>query len=73
MNRARIRCFRAPREPNHETEQKMAAEEHDRSMDLAEYPQMELLGTVTVIGDIVEPAVPEAHWESLGWWSRAHA
>ena len=32
----------------------------------AEYPQMELQGTVTVIGDIVEPAVPEDHWESLG-------
>ena len=31
----------------------------------AEYPQMELQGTVTVIGDIVEPAVPEDHWESL--------
>ena len=32
----------------------------------AEYPQLELQGTVTVIGDIVEPAVPEEHWESLG-------
>ena len=30
----------------------------------AEYPQMALQGTVTVIGDIVEPAVPEDHWES---------
>ena len=26
------------------------------------YPQMELKGTVTVIGDIVEPVIPEAHW-----------
>ena len=32
----------------------------------AEYPQLELKGTVTVIGDIVGPAVPEEHWESLG-------
>ena len=32
----------------------------------AEYPQMELQGTVTVIGDIVEPVVPEDHRESLG-------
>ena len=26
---------------------------------------MELQGTVTVIGDIVEPAIPGDHWESL--------
>ena len=32
----------------------------------AEYPQFELKGTVTVTGDIVGPAVPEAHWDSLG-------
>ena len=32
----------------------------------AEYPQLELKGTVIVTGDIVEPAVPEEHWESLG-------
>ncbi len=31
----------------------------------AEYPQMELRGTVTVTGDIVGPAVPEDHWDSL--------
>ena len=31
----------------------------------AEYPQVELRGTVTVIGDIVGPAIPEDHWESL--------
>ncbi|MDE0419632.1 MAG: type II toxin-antitoxin system Phd/YefM family antitoxin [Gammaproteobacteria bacterium] len=30
----------------------------------AEYPQMELKGTVTVVGDIVGPALPEDHWES---------
>lgn len=38
----------------------------------AEYSQMELQGTVTVIGDIVEPAVPEDHWESLGQRLRTH-
>lgn len=32
----------------------------------AEHPQTELKGTVTVVGDIVGPAVPEDHWESLG-------
>ena len=32
----------------------------------AEYPQLELKGSVTVIGDIVGPAVPEEHWERLG-------
>ncbi len=31
----------------------------------AEYPQMELEGTVTVVGDIVEPVVPADDWESL--------
>ena len=31
----------------------------------AAYPQLTLNGSVTVIGDIVGPAVPEAHWESL--------
>ena len=31
----------------------------------AEYPQTELGYTVTVGGDIVEPAIPEEHWESL--------
>ena len=32
----------------------------------AAYPQRELRGTVTVVGDIVGPAVPEDYWESLG-------
>ena len=32
----------------------------------AEYPQLELKDTVIVAGDIVEPAVPEEYWESLG-------
>jgi len=31
---------------------------------VAIYPQMELEGTVTFVGDIVGPAVPEDHWES---------
>ena len=31
----------------------------------AEYPQMELAGTVTVVGDVVGPAVSEDDWESL--------
>ncbi len=29
------------------------------------YPQAELKGTVTVLGDIVGPVVPEHHWDSL--------
>ena len=32
----------------------------------AGYPQSELEGAVTVVGDIIGPAVPEEHWESLG-------
>ena len=31
----------------------------------ARYPQSELKGTVTVIGDIVGPVVPAEHWDSL--------
>ena len=31
---------------------------------LAEYPQTELKGTVTEVGSIVGPALPEGHWES---------
>ena len=31
----------------------------------ADYPQLELKGTVTVTGDIVGPAVPEEDWDSL--------
>ena len=30
----------------------------------AEYPQMELEGTVTIIGDIIEPVIPEEHWDN---------
>lgn len=29
------------------------------------YPQAELEGTVVVTGDILGPAVPEGHWDSL--------
>lgn len=31
---------------------------------LARYPQLELEGTVTVVGNIVSPVVPEDYWES---------
>ena len=31
----------------------------------AEFPQLELKGTVTVLGDIMDPVVPEEHWDSL--------
>ena len=34
------------------------------TQSLARYPQLELQGTVTVVGDIVGPVVPEDHWES---------
>lgn len=30
-----------------------------------EYPQTQLKGTVTVLGDVVAPAVPEEVWEAL--------
>ncbi len=30
-----------------------------------QYPQSDLAGTVTVVGDIVDPVVPEDDWESL--------
>ena len=44
---------------------KPVAELSPASGSQAEYPQMELKGTVTVVGDIVGPALPEEHWESL--------
>ena len=31
----------------------------------AEYPQLELEGTVTVLGDIIEPVIPEEDWDCL--------
>ena len=34
------------------------------TQSLARYPQLELENTVTVVGDIVGPVVPEDHWES---------
>ncbi len=30
-----------------------------------QHPQTELKGTVVITGDIVEPVLPEEHWESL--------
>lgn len=35
------------------------------SQSESRYPQSELKGTATVVGDIVGPAVPEHHWDSL--------
>ncbi len=35
------------------------------SQGRAKYPQLELAGTVSVVGDIVGPVVPEEEWESL--------
>ena len=34
--------------------------------DGEQHPQAELEGTVVILGDIVGPALPEEHWESLG-------
>ena len=34
------------------------------SRSLVEYPQTELKDTVTIVGDIVAPALPEDYWES---------
>lgn len=31
----------------------------------ARYPQDELEGTVTIVGDILEPALPEEAWDAL--------
>ena len=76
-----------PGDPEHESERKVTADgkrvvvlKRGRlltelgyaSRGHAKYPQMELQGTVTVIGDIVEPAVPEDHRESLGQRLRTH-
>ena len=30
----------------------------------AAFPRLELAGTVTVVGDIIAPVVPEADWEA---------
>lgn len=30
-----------------------------------EYPQLELAGTLTIVDDIIGPAVPEQDWETL--------
>ena len=34
------------------------------NVSAAQFPQKELKGTVTVVGDIVGPALPEDYWES---------
>ncbi|MDE2805825.1 MAG: type II toxin-antitoxin system Phd/YefM family antitoxin [Gemmatimonadota bacterium] len=44
---------------------KPVAELGPPSRAVSQYPQAELRGTVTVIGDIVGPVVPEHHWDSL--------
>ena len=31
----------------------------------SEHPQSQLAGTVTIVGDIVGPVLPEEYWESL--------
>ena len=42
----------------------MSSNRH-RSHAESQYRQSELRGTVTVIGDIVGPVVPEEQWDSL--------
>ena len=32
-----------------------------------DHPRTELRHPVAVVGDIAGPALPEEHWESLGW------
>ena len=34
--------------------------------DGEQYAQTELEGTVIIVGDVVEPVLPEENWESLG-------
>jgi len=34
--------------------------DHDRG-----YPQAELEGTVELVGDVVEPALPEDYWDAI--------
>ena len=34
--------------------------------DGEQFSQTELEGTVVILGDVVGPALPEKHWESLG-------
>ena len=33
--------------------------------DQNEYPQLELAGTLTIVDDIIGPAVPQQDWETL--------
>ena len=48
-----------------ETGERIVAELWPPSQAESQYPQSELEGTVTVIGNIVGPVVPEDHWDSL--------
>ena len=34
-------------------------------VDQSEYPQLELVGTLTIVDDIIGPAVPQQDWETL--------
>ena len=34
-------------------------------VDQNEYPQLELAGTLTIVDDIIGPAVPQQDWETL--------
>ncbi len=36
-----------------------------KSHDEIDYPQLALRGTVTFVGDVIAPVLPEEYWESL--------
>lgn len=46
-------------------ERDIGSEIIDAIRSQAEYPQMELEGSVTIIGDIIEPVIPEEDWDCL--------
>lgn len=46
-------------------ERDIGAEIIDANRSQVEYPQMDLEGTVTIIGDIIEPVIPEEDWDCL--------
>ena len=46
-------------------ERDVGAEIIETKRSQAEYPQMELEGSVTIIGDIIEPVIPEEDWDCL--------
>ena len=43
-----------------------AAELGQSTRSETRYPQSELRSTVTILGEVIAPAVPPEHWESLG-------